>query len=185
MTLDVRPLAIPDVKLVTPKRFADARGYFVESWSRRAMKAAGIDADFCQDNQSLSASAGTVRGLHFQTPPHAQAKLVSVLRGRVFDVAVDLRKGSPTFGQHVSFELDAADGAQLFIPAGFAHGFCTLEPDTHVHYKVDAYYVAGSEVGVIWTDPDIAIRWPVAPDRAVLSPKDAALPRLKKIVSPF
>jgi dTDP-4-dehydrorhamnose 3,5-epimerase len=186
MTLDVRPLAIPDVKRVTPRRFADARGHFTETWNRKAWAAAGLpDVAFAQDNQSLSTQAGTVRGLHFQSPPHAQAKLVSVLRGRIFDVAVDLRKTSPTFGHHVAAELDAETGAQLFVPAGFAHGFCTLAPDTLVAYKVDAHYAPESDAGIFWADEALGIAWPVTPDRAQLSPKDAGLPRLKDIVSPF
>jgi dTDP-4-dehydrorhamnose 3,5-epimerase len=185
MTLDVRRLAIPEVKLITPRRFGDARGYFVESWNRRAMKAAGIDIDFCQDNQSLSGPVGTVRGLHFQTPPNAQAKLVGVLKGRIFDVAVDLRKASPTFGRHVSVELDADTGAQILVPAGFAHGFCTLTADAHIFYKVDAHYAPESDAGIFWADEALGIAWPVAPDRAVLSQKDTVLPRLKDLVNPF
>lgn len=185
MTLDVRPLSIPDLKLVVPRRFADERGYFTETWSRKALRAAGIDCDFCQDNVSLSAMAGTVRGLHFQEPPDAQAKLVGVLAGRIFDVALDLRKSSATFGRHVSIELDAEQGAQLFIPRGFAHGFCTLAPGTLVFYKVDAHYAAPSDRGVFWADPALGIAWPVAPQAARLSPKDAALPRFDQIASPF
>lgn len=185
MTLDVRPLAIPEVKVLTPRRFADARGYFVESWNRKVCRAAGIDIDFCQDNQSLSRAVGTVRGLHFQKPPHAQAKLVSVLAGRIFDVAVDLRKASPTFGRHVAAELGAANGAQLLVPAGFAHGFCTLEPDTIVAYKVDAHYAPESDAGIFWADDALAIAWPVREAEAHLSPKDAALPRLQHCQSPF
>lgn len=185
MTLDVRPLSIPDVKLLTPRRFADARGHFTETWNRKAFRAAGIDADFCQDNQSLSTAVGTVRGLHFQKPPHAQAKLVSVLQGAIFDVAVDLRNASPTFGKHVTAELRATDGAQLFVPAGFAHGFCTLEPDTIVQYKVDAHYAPEADAGIFWADESLAIAWPVAADRAHLSPKDLNLPRLEAITSPF
>jgi dTDP-4-dehydrorhamnose 3,5-epimerase len=183
--IDVRPLAIADVKLVTPRRFADARGHFTETWNKKAWAEAGLpDVAFAQDNQSLSTQTGTIRGLHFQKPPHAQAKLVSVLKGRIFDVAVDLRKASPTFGRHVTAELDES-GAQLFVPAGFAHGFCTLAPDTLVAYKVDAHYAPESDAGIFWADEALAIAWPVAPDRAQLSPKDAALPRLKDIVSPF
>lgn len=185
MTLDVRALAIPEVKLITPRRFGDARGYFVESWNKKTLSAAGIDANFCQDNQSLSGPTGTVRGLHYQRPPHAQAKLVSVLKGRIFDVAVDLRKTSPTFGRHVSAELDAETGAQIFVPAGFAHGFCTLAEDTLVFYKVDAHYAPESDAGIFWADETLAIAWPIARDRALLSTKDSALPRLKEIVSPF
>lgn len=185
MTLDVRPLAIPDVKLLTSPRFADARGHFAETWNRKAFRGAGLDIDFCQDNQSLSRAVGTIRGLHFQKPPHAQSKLVSVLSGRIFDVAVDLRKTSPTFGRHVTAELSAAEGVQLFIPRGFAHGFCTLEPDTIVTYKVDAHYAPESDAGIFWADERLAIAWPVEQARAHLSPKDAALPRLHEITSPF
>lgn len=183
--IDVRPLSIADVKLVTPRRFADARGHFTETWNKKAWAEAGLpDIAFAQDNQSLSTQTGTIRGLHFQKPPHAQAKLVSVLKGRIFDVAVDLRKASPTFGRHVAAELDES-GTQLFVLAGFAHGFCTLAPDTLVAYKVDAHYAPESDAGIFWADEALAIAWPVAADRAQLSPKDAALPRLKDIVSPF
>lgn len=186
MTLDIRTLAIPDVKLIVPRRFADARGHFTETYNKNTWAAAGLPAfDAVQDNQSLSRETGTIRGLHFQRPPHAQAKLVSCLQGRILDVAVDIRKGSKTFGRHVTAELDAASGAQLFVPAGFAHGFCTLAPDTLVAYKVDAHYVPESDAGIFWADEALAIAWPVSPDRAQLSPKDAALPRLKDIVSPF
>lgn len=185
MTLDVRALAIPDVKLITPRRFRDARGYFAETWNRRAMAAAGIDADFCQDNQSLSGPRGTVRGLHFQKPPHAQAKLVSVPNGRVFDVVVDLRKTSPTYRRHVTAELDAESGAQLFVPRGFAHGFCTLSPHTLVLYKVDAHYAPESDAGIFWADDALGIAWPVPRGEALLSPKDAALPCLNDIINPF
>ena len=185
MTLAIRPLAIPDVKLITPRRFADTRGHFTETWNAKTWSAAGIDAAFCQDNQSLSTSVGTIRGLHFQRPPHAQAKLVSVLSGHIFDVAVYLRRASPTFGRHVTAELDAESGTQIFVPAGFAHGFCTLAPDTLVSYKVDAHYAPESDAGIFWADEALGIAWPVTPDRAHLSPKDAALPRLKDIASPF
>ncbi len=183
--LDIRSLAIPDVKVITPKRHGDARGYFAETWNRKGFRDAGIDADFCQDNQSHSAPLGTVRGLHFQTPPHTQAKLVSVLRGRVFDVVVDLRKASPTFRRHVTFELNAEDGHQIFVPRGFAHGYATLASDTTVLYKADAHYAPSNDAGILWSDPDLAISWPVRAEDAVLSAKDAALPRLRDIVSPF
>lgn len=185
MNIDVRLLAIPDVKLLTLRRFADARGHFVETWNRKAWRAAGIDIDFCQDNQSLSRAVGTVRGLHFQEPPHAQAKLVSVPSGRIFDVAVDLRKASPTFGMHVAIELSAGEGAQLLVPVGFAHGFCTLEPNTIVAYKVDAHYAPDADAGIFWADDALAIAWPVRETEAHVSPKDAALPRLNDIASPF
>ena len=183
--LDVRPLAIPDVKLIALKRHGDARGYFVETWHRKTFREAGIDADFCQDNQSHSAPQGTVRGLHFQTPPQAQAKLVGVLHGRIFDVVVDLRKGSQTFRRHVGVDLSADEGHLLFVPPGFAHGFATLAPDTTVLYKVDAHYAPLNDVGILWSDPDLGIAWPVRAREAVLSAKDARLPRLRDITSPF
>lgn len=173
-------LSIPDVRLITPRRFGDDRGWFTETWSRRT-----LDIGFCQDNMSLSAEVGTIRGLHFQKPPHAQAKLVMVLQGRVLDVAVDIRRASPTFGQHVAVELSAAAGNQLLIPRGFAHGFCTLEPGTQVMYKVDDFYAPETDAGIFWADPDLAINWPVRVDQAHLSPKDLGLPRLKDIESPF
>jgi dTDP-4-dehydrorhamnose 3,5-epimerase len=173
-------LPIPDVRLITPRRFGDHRGWFTETWSRRT-----LDIAFCQDNMSLSAEVGTIRGLHFQKPPHAQAKLVMVLKGAILDVAVDIRRASPTFGQHVAVELSAAAGNQLLIPRGFAHGFCTLEPGTQVMYKVDDFYAPESDAGIFWADPDLAINWPVRVDQAHLSPKDLGLPRLKDIESPF
>ncbi len=173
-------LSIPDVRLITPRRFSDDRGWFSETFSLRT-----LDTIFCQDNMSLSVNAGTVRGLHFQRPPSAQAKLVMVLQGRILDVAVDIRRASPTFGQHVAVELSAAEGNQLYIPRGFAHGFCTLEPGTQVMYKVDAFYAPESDAGIFWADPDLAINWPVRVDQAHLSPKDLGLPRLKDIDSPF
>ncbi len=173
-------LPIPDVRLITPRRFGDDRGWFTETWSRRT-----LDIGFCQDNMSLSAEVGTIRGLHFQKPPHAQAKLVMVLQGRILDVAVDIRRASPTFGQHVAVELSAAAGNQLLIPRGFAHGFCTLEPGTQVMYKVDDFYAPETDAGIFWADPDLAINWPVRVDQAHLSPKDLGLPRLKDIESPF
>jgi dTDP-4-dehydrorhamnose 3,5-epimerase len=176
----VTELSIPDVRLITPRRFSDDRGWFAETWSSRT-----LDVGFCQDNMSMSGKVGTIRGLHFQKPPHAQAKLVMVLRGRILDVAVDLRRSSPTFGRHVAIELDAEKGHQLFIPAGFAHGFCTLEPDTMVMYKVDGFYAPESDAGLLWSDPALAITWPVTPADAELSPKDQNLPRLSEIVSPF
>ena len=173
-------LSIPDVRLITPRRFGDERGWFTETWSQRT-----LDIAFCQDNMSLSAHPGTIRGLHFQKPPHAQAKLVMVLQGRILDVAVDIRRASPTFGQHVAVELSAAAGNQLLIPRGFAHGFCTLEPGTQVMYKVDDFYAPETDAGIFWADPDLAINWPVRVDQAHLSPKDLGLPRLKDIESPF
>ncbi len=174
----IEATAIPAVKLLHPTRLADDRGFFSETYSRRTFADAGIDVDFGQDNLSLSRSPGTVRGLHFQTPPHAQAKLVGAVTGRVLDVAVDIRKGSPTFGKHVAVELSAADGAQLLVPEGFAHGFCTLEPDTRVTYKVSAFYAPAHEAGILWHDPALGIDWPVTPEAAFVSDKDRALPAL-------
>ena len=166
---------------VTPQRFSDSRGWFCETWTRHRFESWGIVAEFCQDNHSLSRPAGTIRGLHFQRVPDAQAKLVRCLRGRVFDVAVDVRKASPTFGQWVSVELTAERGNQLFIPAGYAHAFLTLEDDCEVAYKVDAYYAPQSDGGIAWDDPDLAIDWPLDGLSPLLSEKDAKLPRLKDI----
>ena len=175
---------LPDVFLVTPRRFGDARGFFAETWSRPRMAEAGIDIDFVQDNHSVSEAAGTVRGLHFQTPPHAQAKLVRCGRGRLFDVAVDIRRGSPTYGKSVGVELSFENGRQLYIPAGFAHGFMTLEPGTEIVYKCSDIYAPGAEGSVRWDDPDIGIDWPL-PGAPILSEKDAAAPLLADLDSPF
>ena len=185
MPLAVEPLSIAGVLLVTPQRLADSRGYFVESYSQRAFAAAGIAVDFVQDNQSLSTQRGTVRGLHFQLAPEPQAKLVRVLAGSVFDVAVDLRAGSPTYGTWCGATLTAAEGEQLFIPVGFAHGFCTLEADTVVAYKVDGFYNKAAEGGLRWDDPDLAIDWPVPPGEITVSDKDAVLPALRDAPTPF
>lgn len=179
------PLAIPAVVLIRPKKFGDARGYFMETWSQEAFAAAGIDAVFVQDNQSLSAARGVVRGLHFQTPPAAQAKLVRVLRGAIFDVAVDIRVGSPSYGRWCAATLTAEGAEQLFVPRGFAHGFCTLEPGTEVTYKVDGPYAPGTEGGLIWNDPELAIDWPIAAAEVQLSGKDAILPGFSGFSSPF
>jgi dTDP-4-dehydrorhamnose 3,5-epimerase len=183
--MDVLALAVPDVKLLRPARFPDKRGIFCELYNRQAFSLAGISVDFVQDNYSLSHQAGTIRGLHFQAPPMDQAKLVVVLRGRVHDVSVDCRNGSPTFGQHVDVVLDAESSQQLFVPQGFAHGFCTLEPSTLVFYKVSALYAPKLDGGILWNDPDLQIEWPVAADSAVLSEKDRQLPRLRDLSSPF
>lgn len=171
--------------MLIPKRHGDARGYFSETFNRRGLLEAGIDIDFIQDNESLSATTGTVRGLHFQTPPFEQTKLVRVLTGAIFDVAVDLRENSPSFGRHVGVRLSAEEGNQLLVPAGFAHGFCTLTADTRVFYKVDQYYSAAHDAGLFWNDPDIGIEWPVAVADAVLSDKDGHLPSFKGFKSPF
>ncbi|MBN9600194.1 MAG: dTDP-4-dehydrorhamnose 3,5-epimerase [Afipia sp.] len=178
MQLNVLPLPIADVKLITTSRLTDARGYFCEAYVRSDFVAQGLDCDFVQDNESRSDRAGTVRGLHFQKPPFAQAKLVRVLRGKILDVVVDLRCSSPSFGRHLAVELGESGGEQLFVPAGFAHGFCTLEPDTVVLYKVDATYSPTHDHGINWADPALAIRWPVAPEAATVSDKDRKLPML-------
>ena len=183
--LQILPLSIPDVKSIVAPRHADARGFVSETFNQRDLAAAGIDFHSVQDNRSVSLRKGTVRGLHFQAPPFAQAKLVRVSRGSIFDVAVDIRRGSPTYGRHVSLVLNAEDGGQMLIPAGFAHGFCTLEPDTEVLYKVDHYYSKQHEAGIRWNDPALAIRWPVSPGEAVVSERDSALPLLKDIAAVF
>ena len=177
MSLKVEDTAIDSVKIVTPPRFADTRGFFVETWNAKSF-ATVADAAFVQDNSSLSRPIGTLRGLHFQTEPFAQGKLVRVLRGRILDVAVDIRRSSPTFGRHVAVELSAEDGRQLWIPPGFAHGFVTREPDTEVAYKVTAFYDKASDAGILWNDPALSIDWGVSGAAAVLSDKDRALPAL-------
>ena len=173
--------SIPDILLLTGDRFQDTRGWFRETYSGRTFAEAGIDVSFVQDNESCSARAGTMRGLHYQVSPFAQAKLMRVLKGAILDVAVDLRVGSQTFGQHVAVRLDAGRDEALFIAAGFAHGFCTLVDDTIVSYKVSALYAPKCEHGIRWNDPALGIPWPVAAERAVVSPKDAALPLLASI----
>ncbi len=177
--LQVLPLSIPDVKSIVAPRHADARGFISETFNRRDLATVGIEFDGVQDNQSFSQRKGTVRGLHFQLPPFAQAKLVRVTRGSIFDVAVDIRRGSPTFGRHASLVLNAEDSGQMFIPKGFAHGFCTLEPDTEVLYKVDNFYSAQHEGGIRWNDPALAIHWPISASEALVSDRDSALPLLK------
>ena len=183
--LDVKKTEIDGVLILTPKRWADARGFFVETWNSERFRQAGLPAGFVQDNQSHSVEAGTVRGLHYQAPPRAQGKLVRVLRGAVMDVAVDARRGSPTYGRHVRAFLSDENGAQLFVPAGFLHGFATLEPHTDVAYKVTDYYSQPHDGAVLWNDPDLAIDWGIDPARAVLSEKDAKAPRFADFQSPF
>jgi dTDP-4-dehydrorhamnose 3,5-epimerase len=183
--LTVEPTAIPEVKLITPRRFSDNRGFFAEIYHKQRLADAGIAVDFVQDNHSFSSAVGTLRGLHFQAEPFAQAKLVRVVRGRILDVAVDIRRSSPTFGRHIAIELSAENGRQLFVPVGFAHGFCTLEPDTEIQYKVSAYYSAAHDHGLRWDDPGIGIRWPVNADQAVLSDKDRHQPALAQLPTYF
>jgi len=174
--MQVTNLEIPGLKLIVPPRFEDERGFFSETYSEKALREAGVTDTFVQDNFSLSTRQGTIRGLHFQRPPHAQAKLVRVNRGRILDVAVDLRRSSPSYGKHVAIELSRRNWAQLYIPAGFAHGFCTLEPDTEVAYKTSAPYAPDAEGGILWSDPSLAIAWPVDPRDVTVSDKDARLP---------
>ncbi|MBP2303240.1 dTDP-4-dehydrorhamnose 3,5-epimerase [Azospirillum picis] len=183
--MDIAALAIPEVKIIRPKKFGDHRGFFSETYSKRAFEAAGLMLEFVQDNQSLSAEIGTVRGLHYQLPPFAQDKLLRVVRGAVFDVAVDIRRDSPTFGQHVSAVISAAEWNQILIPVGFAHGFCTLEPDTEVIYKVTNLYSPEHDRGLLWNDPDLGIDWPVAAGAARLSDKDHNNPRLAQAAELF
>jgi dTDP-4-dehydrorhamnose 3,5-epimerase len=184
-SLLVEATAIPDVKIITPKKFGDHRGFFSEVYNRQAFTEAGIALEFIQDNHSLSAQVGTLRGLHFQSAPFAQDKLVRVTRGRILDVAVDLRKSSPSYGQHVAVELSAENWRQLLIPIGFAHGFVTLEPDTEVIYKVTNYYSAANDLGLAWDDPDLGIAWPVPPGGVTLSDKDTKHPRLRDLPEIF
>ena len=174
---------LPDVLLICPQRFGDARGFFSESWNRKAMEAEGITIDFVQDNHSLSREVGTVRGLHFQSPPHAQAKLVRCGRGRIFDVAVDVRKGSPTYGQWVGEALTFENGKQLLVPAGFLHGFMTLEPDSEIIYKCSDYYAPDCDGAVKWDT--CGIEWPAVDATPILSDKDAAAQSLADFDSPF
>ena len=177
--MEIVPTEIRDVVEVRPKRFGDHRGWFSEVYKRHALAEAGIEIDFLQDNESLSATPGTLRGLHYQLAPAAQDKLVRVLRGSILDVAVDIRRDSPTFRQHVSRTLTADEGNQLLVPAGFAHGFLTLEPDVHVAYKVSAPYAPDTERAIRWDDPTLAIDWPdVDGASPTLSDKDAVAPLL-------
>jgi dTDP-4-dehydrorhamnose 3,5-epimerase len=179
--IEVRATAIPEVKLILPLRITDSRGFFSEVYRHDEFEAAGLPIKFVQENQSLSIEANTVRGLHYQARPFAQGKLIRVLRGRIFDVAVDLRASSPTYGKHVSAELSAENWQQMFMPVGFAHGFCTLESNTEVVYKVTSYYSHAHDFGVAWNDPDIGIDWPVLAAKAILSKKDKNQPRLAEV----
>lgn len=183
--MDVRITKLQGVLVLKPRRFVDARGYFAEVYTERVFHQAGVTAAFVQDNQSYSLHQGTMRGLHFQLPPAAQAKLVRVIRGCVYDVVVDLRVGSPTYGEWIAERLSADGGEQIYIPSGFAHGFCTLEANTEVSYKVDSYYAPAYDTGIIWNDPTLNIHWPVAADAVILSDKDRKLGTFAAFVSPF
>lgn len=183
--MNVETTSLEGVVILTPRRFGDERGFFAETYNARVLADHGIDVAFVQDNHSLSARVGTVRGLHFQTPPSAQAKLVRCGRGRLFDVAVDLRRGSPTYGQWTGAELSFENARQLFIPAGFAHGFVTREADTEIVYKCSDFYDRDAEGSIAWNDPAIGIEWDVEPGAAILSGKDAAAPLLDDFDTPF
>ena len=183
--MQVISTAIADVKEIRPVRHRDPRGFFSEIFRDDVLRHHGIDVPLVQENHSLSVERGVVRGLHFQTPPMGQAKLVRVGAGAVLDVAVDIRAGSPTWGHHVAVVLSAAEGNQLFVPEGFAHGFCTLEPNTEVYYKVSSYYSREHDLGLAWDDPALGIAWPVSPAEAVLSDKDRRQPRLADLPPHF
>jgi dTDP-4-dehydrorhamnose 3,5-epimerase len=179
--MQIIPTAIPEVKEIRPVRHGDARGFFSEIFRDDALRRHGIEMTFVQENHSLSVDRGVIRGLHFQTPLMAQAKLVRVAAGAILDVAVDIRTGSPSYGRHVAVRLSAAEGNQLFVPEGFAHGFCTLEPNTEVIYKVNRYYSPEHDRGMRWNDPALGIVWPVGEAEAVLSDKDRRQPMLAEL----
>jgi len=183
--MEIRATALPEVKILIPRRFGDARGFFAETWSAARLDAAGLGHAFVQDNESLSAAAFTLRGLHYQAPPFAQTKLLRVVQGAIRDVVVDARRGSPRFGRWIAEDIDAEGAAQILVPKGFLHGFLTLVPDTRVLYKVDAPYDAASDGAVAWDDPDLAIDWGVDPGAVILSDKDRAAPPWRDFASPF
>lgn len=184
--MTVAELSIPEVKVIKVAKFGDDRGFFSETYNRQRLADAGVDVEFVQDNQSLSQAKYTVRGLHMQAAPFAQAKLVRVTRGRILDVCVDVRVGSPTFGEYVSAEISAEAWNQIFVPVGFLHGFATLEEGTEVQYKVSNYYDKSSEGGVVWNDPDLKIDWGIPTNaNVVLSEKDLKLPLFRNFSSPF
>lgn len=183
--MHVDKTGLPGLLVLTPPRFGDARGFFSETWNRARLAEHGVDIDFVQDNHSFSAQTGTVRGLHFQAPPHAQAKLVRCGRGVLFDVAVDLRRGSPTYGRWYGVELSFENGRQLMIPAGFAHGFATRTPDTEVIYKCSDYYAPETEGALRYDDPDLGIDWGLGDLTPILSDKDAAAGRIAELQTPF
>lgn len=176
--MQVIPTAIPDVKILLPKQFKDHRGFFSEVYSTKLLKDAGVNASFVQDNHSLSVEKGVLRGLHFQLPPMAQDKLIRVVRGAILDVAVDVRRSSPTFGKHVAEVVSAENWKQVFVPVGFAHGFVTLEPNTEVLYKVSAFYSPSHERGIRWNDPALGIDWGISEAQAILSDRDRQHPHL-------
>lgn len=178
--LDVRPLALDGLFELRPERFSDERGFFSEVWSKRDFQEAGISVEFVQDNHSLSRTAGVIRGLHYQLPPAAQHKLVRVTRGRIFDVAVDIRRSSENFGRWAGLEISAKTWNQLLIPPGFAHGYLTLEPDTEVQYKVSAAYNPERERAILWSDPDLGVEWPLAGLVPLVSGRDGSAPPMSR-----
>jgi dTDP-4-dehydrorhamnose 3,5-epimerase len=181
----VEDTALAGVKIVTPRKLGDDRGFFSETYNRARWESHGLNHVFVQDNHSLSRETHVIRGLHFQTPPFAQDKLVRVVRGRILDVVVDIRRSSPSFGRPLAVELSAENWRQLLVPIGFAHGFCTLEPNTEVVYKVTNVYSADHDRGLAFDDPDLALPWPVAPEGAILSDKDRRWPRLRDLREAF
>ncbi len=183
MQIEQTPLA--GVVILAPKRFGDSRGWFSETWNATRMSESGLDLPFVQDNHSFSASVGTLRGLHYQRPPHAQDKLVRCTRGAIFDVAVDIRRGSPTWAKWFGIELSAENGKQLLVPKGFLHGFVTLTPDTEVQYKCTDVYAPDCDGGIRWDDPEIGIDWPLNGTAPQLSDKDKVAPLLAGFDSPF
>ncbi len=183
--MDLIETDLPEVKLITPRRFGDKRGFFSETYNRRAFAEMGISGEFIQDNHAHSAERGTLRGLHFQAPPATQTKLLRVLRGAILDVVVDLRHGSPRFGQHIMVELTAESGQQILCPKGFAHGVLTLTPDTEIAYKVDAYFAPELDLGVRFNDPDLGIDWPLPESEMILSDKDLNQPFLRDLPAIF
>lgn len=183
--MQIRPTPLPEIKVILPDVKRDARGFFIETYNKRTLReVAGIDVEFVQDNHSRSEDVGVVRGLHFQIAPHAQDKLIQVLRGSILDVAVDIRHGSSTFGRHVAVIVSAEDNAQVWVPKGFAHGYSTLEPGTEVLYKVTAHYDLASDKGIAWNDPDLRIDWRLR-GQAVLSAKDRSHPKLRDLPTYF
>ena len=183
--MEILETDIPDVKIIRPKKFGDHRGFFSETYNKKILAEYGIDLDFVQDNHSLSVEKGVIRGLHYQTPPYAQDKLVRVIRGSILDVAVDIRKDSPTYGKHIKAIISANDWNQILVPIGFAHGFCTLEPDTEVIYKVTNYYSPENDAGIYWNDEELGIEWPIPEEHAILSDKDKRQPKFSQLKSVF
>ena len=176
---------LPAVRIISPRRQRDARGFFSEVWREDQMTGSGIDLRFIQENHALSCAAGTVRGLHFQVGKSAQAKLIRCPRGSILDVAVDIRRGSPTYGRYATVVLSDENWKQCYVPAGFAHGYCTLQPNTEVIYKVNRYYSREHDLGLAWNDPRLGIAWPVSEDEAVLSDKDRRQPALADLLAHF